>query len=173
LKLYLLAAPASPDAEKVKRQIYALEYRQEKAQKEVIAKREEQERKRREEEAKASDISRLTGSWCGSWMGCGWETTVSGTTIEFSKYECWDDSPRRGGECSQKTWQVVFRGNVRGNEIRGLFFVEPILRRCPDLPMTGKVLSNDRLQLTHPSLATGWPSCTVLSQPWTTTFSRQ
>lgn len=181
LKLYLLAAPAALDADKVKEQIYALEVRGEKAQKEVIAKKEEQDRKRREEETKASDPARLTGDWCASnYLGCGWKTKVSGSTIEFLSYQCFDDNPRRGGECRQKTWQVVFRGDVRGNEIAGEYFPAPHpALDCPGHPMTGKVLGNDRLQLTfrQPRSSQKGPSgawCPDDAGPQsTTTFTRQ
>lgn len=82
LKLYLLAAPNAPDAEKVKDQIYALEYRQERARKDAQdkadetrrqeqARREADERRRREAEAaeQAKQRSRqifaslTTGRW--------------------------------------------------------------------------------------------------------------
>ncbi len=67
LNLYLLAAPASSDTEKVKRQIYALEYRQERAGKEAATKRQEQEAKARVEDAKRKAEEdgrrRLEGPW--------------------------------------------------------------------------------------------------------------
>jgi len=177
LKLYLLAAPAAPDAEKVKEQIYVLEVRQEKAQKETATRKEEQERKRREEEAKALDISRFVGSWCSNnYFGCEWRTRVSGTTIEFLLHcaRC----PHNG--------QVVFRGNVRGSEIAGEHFHPPPFLEtfpgnplCPGHPMTGKVLGNDLLQLTFrfPMSAQKGPSgvwCPdAAGVQWTTTFTRQ
>lgn len=67
LKLYLLAAPRAQDSEKVKEQIYALEYRQEKARKDALAAREEQERKRREEQAKAAEEQEKFGHWLSDW----------------------------------------------------------------------------------------------------------
>lgn len=181
LKFYLLAAPNAPDVQNVRDQIYALEYRHEKASKDAIARKDEEDRKRREEEAKALDISRLAGTWCASnFLGCEWKTTVSGTIIEFLSYECFDDNPRRMGECRQKTWQVVFRGDVRGNEIAGEYFPAPHpALDCPGHPMTGKVLGNDRLQLTfrHPRSAQkgssgAWCPDDAGSQS-TTIFTRQ
>jgi hypothetical protein len=82
LKFYLLAAPNVPDAEKVKDQIYTLEYKQEKAQKETSTKRQamEQEQQRAKE---AANPQQLAGTWI-------WEKglinnpvqiTVSGNTI--------------------------------------------------------------------------------------------
>ncbi len=58
LKLYLLAAPNAQDARKVQDQIYSIEYRQEKAAKEIAAKaRAEQER------LKPPTTQDLTGTW--------------------------------------------------------------------------------------------------------------
>ena len=67
LKLYLLAAPRAQDADKVKEQIYALEYRQEKVRKDAVAAQEEQDRKRKEQEAKASEEQAKYGHWLGDW----------------------------------------------------------------------------------------------------------
>jgi tetratricopeptide (TPR) repeat protein len=63
LKLYLLAAPNDPDADKVKDQIYALEYKQERAKKDTSAKRqaEEQERQRLAEQKVSAE--QLNGRW--------------------------------------------------------------------------------------------------------------
>ncbi len=58
LKLYLLAAPNAQDARKVQDQIYSIEYRQEKAAKEIAAKaRAEQER------LKPPTAQELAGTW--------------------------------------------------------------------------------------------------------------
>lgn len=62
LKLYLLAAPGAPDAEKIKEQIYALEYRQERAGKEAISKKEEQERKSWRDGLEQL-LTRMRGEW--------------------------------------------------------------------------------------------------------------
>lgn len=87
MKLYLSSAPNAADAAKVREQIYAIEYRQEKAQKDAAAAAQEQQRRRAEEEARARDPARLAGEWCyedqrGS-RYCGWELRVSGDTIEM------------------------------------------------------------------------------------------
>ncbi len=78
LKLYLLAAPNAPDADKIKDQIYALEYREERARKDAQDKadearrqeqarldrerREAEERRRAEEQSKAM-AQKLNGQW--------------------------------------------------------------------------------------------------------------
>ena len=76
LKLYLLAAPAAPDADKVKGQIYALEVRQEKAAQEKAA-RDDVAQRQREEQLRAQrwldsiNGARFTfqdGPWPGSSM---------------------------------------------------------------------------------------------------------
>lgn len=96
LKLYLLAAPKAPDADKIKDQIYALEYRQERARKEEQeraeetrrreqarrdaeeqerrrqeqARREAEERQRRVEQEKREE-AQLVQSLSGTWRnGC-------------------------------------------------------------------------------------------------------
>lgn len=85
LKLYLLAAPNAPDADKVKDQIYALELRQEKTQKQASAASQEQERRIREQETKAADPGRLAGEWClvKDKRYCEWTIKVSGDIAEF------------------------------------------------------------------------------------------
>ncbi len=146
LKLYLLAAPRASDADKVKDQIYTLELRQEKAQRDAVAAREEQERKRREEEAKASDPARLAGEWCGDMIkgkvSCGneYKTRISGTTIEFSMYP-WHNR-----------WVVIFRGEVRGNKIEGvnITYDGGGTSDCSaTTPMTGTVINDNRIELDY------------------------
>jgi hypothetical protein len=144
LRLYLLAAPAAPDAEKVKEQIYVLEVRQEKAQKETAARKEEQDRKRREEETKAADPVRLAGDWCeltpSGGMLCGNDQRtikVSGTRFEI--WEMW-----QGG-------RLEFEGTIRGEELKGSYISRRFRNiNCPDqpMPMQGRIISDgNRIEL--------------------------
>lgn len=92
LKLYLLAAPASPDADKVKRQIYVLEYQQEKAQKEAATKRQEQEAKARVEAEKKAQASSLVGYWRDSGGGLNL-FKVDGNSFTITRVMgCWSMS---------------------------------------------------------------------------------
>lgn len=108
LKLYLLAAPNAPDAEKIKDQIYALEYRQERARKEeqerveetrrkeaVKREAEEQERRRQEQarrereererrESMARDeLARLAGRWRVDTYGGIFDIRITGGACEI------------------------------------------------------------------------------------------
>ena len=141
LRLYLLAAPAAPDVEKVKEQIYVLEVRQEKVQKETAARKEEQDRKRREEEAKAVDPARLAGDWCelapSGGMSCGNDQRtikVSGT-----HFEIWG-----GG-------RIEFEGTIRGEELNGSYISRRFRNiNCPDqsMAMQGKIMADsNRIEL--------------------------
>lgn len=149
LKFYLLAAPAAPDADKIKEQIYALEYRQERAGKEAIAKREEQERKRREDEAKASAPARLAGTWCED-SGCriAWEVKVSGDMVEF--LQCCDNDGR--------TYLRIFRGKVANERISGTSFINGPSGTCEAPLTTEATVSPDRnrIELVHVSSYNGW-----------------
>jgi tetratricopeptide (TPR) repeat protein len=135
LKLYLLAAPNDPDADKVKDQIYALEYKQEKAKKEMSTKRqaEEQERQRlAEQKASAeklngrwvTDRGRQTNASCGYTfpdIGGLYVIKVRESQIEISILQ---SSSSWCGETSFR-WPrypldlVVFRGTIRNNQITG------------------------------------------------------
>lgn len=178
-RLYLLTEPSQKDAAQVRDRLVELQYLQERAQKQQAARQQKaviEAAARKNEESDAVGISRLAGNWCASNLfGCGWETRISGMSIEFSKYECFDLDPRRLGRCSQKTWQVVFRGEVGSNEIAGVYFPEPGLG-CPGRPMTGKVLGDDRILLTFPDggLVPVPPQC-LNGSPFqkTTTFTRR
>ena len=117
LKLYLLAAPASPDAEKVKRQIFALEYRQERAAKEAVVKREEQEAKARVEDAKRKAEEdgrrRLEGPWA-----TGFDPAYSIDTYRLSLSQnevriYWTGFCSRGRCETANT--LTFRGLLRGD----------------------------------------------------------
>lgn len=148
LKLYLLAAPSAADAQNVQDQIYALEYRQEKAQQEAVARKEAQERKRREEGAKASDPARLAGDWCylhpsGELWCEGYHRRmirVSGTSFEI-----WEKNLQ--GE------RIEFRGTIQGENLNGSW-IGSIFRMssCPDqpMPMQGKIASDgNRIELSY------------------------
>ena len=99
LKLYLLAASASPDAEKIKRQIYALEYRQEKAAKEASTKRQEQEaRARAKAEGKAGAPS-LAGYWRDV-VGSRYLFKVDGNSFTVTRVMgCWRPPSQDWGAC--------------------------------------------------------------------------
>ena len=99
LKFYLLAAPNAPDAQNVRDQIYALEYRQEKAQKETVAKTEEQERKRLEEEAKKARTSSLAGYWRDV-VGSRYLFKVDGNSFTVTRVMgCWRPPSQEWGAC--------------------------------------------------------------------------
>lgn len=104
LKLYLLAAPRANDAEKVRAQVYALEYLQEKAQKDAAARRDAEEAKaaadqrRRDEEKRAK--MRAIESWAGIWkMGNSmrWQVTISGNNINIAYYDSYNFKTQRWG----------------------------------------------------------------------------
>ncbi|MBI2358410.1 MAG: tetratricopeptide repeat protein, partial [Deltaproteobacteria bacterium] len=132
LKLYLLASPASPDTDKVKRQIYALEYRQERAGKDAVAKGEEQERKRREEENQRRQQAMLISGLAGAWQTSNsrFQVSVSGKSILITKTATWSppdrvwipvegDPPRYG-----RQFGLQFRGEIEGFSIRGVSEVD-------------------------------------------------
>ncbi len=141
LKLYLLAAPAAPDADKIKDQIYTLELRQEKAQRDAVAARDEQERKRREEEAKVSDPARIAGEWCGLVDGdlrcMGTQITVKGTHFEIVTSGSYER----------------FSGTIQGDELTGSFYSFLFgVSNCPaqPFPFRGRITSGgNRIELSY------------------------
>ncbi len=115
LKFYLLAAPNAPDAQNVRDQIYALEYRQEKAQRDAATRRHTEEAKaaaeqrRRDEEQRAK--MRTIESWSGIWAtgGMRWQVTISGNNINIAYYESYNYRTQRWGSnhpCPEN-WQGV------------------------------------------------------------------
>jgi tetratricopeptide (TPR) repeat protein len=66
LKLYLVAAPNAPDAQKVNDQIVALEYRLERSQKESVEKKEKAAQKSAEEDVYRRNLGFLVGRWNGT-----------------------------------------------------------------------------------------------------------
>jgi len=154
LKLYLLAAPTAPDADKVKDQIYTLELRQEKAQRDAVAAREEQERKRREEEAKASDPARIAGEWCGLVDGdlrcMGTQITVKGTNVEIVTSGSYER----------------FSGTIQGDELTGSFYSYLFgVSYCPaqPFPFRGRITSGgNRIELSY-TQPRALNQCTVTS----------
>jgi tetratricopeptide (TPR) repeat protein len=162
LKFYLLAAPAARDTDKIKEQIYALEYRQKKAGKEAVAKREEQERKRREEQAKASDPARLAGDWCylhpsgEVWCDGNHRRTIRVTGASF---EIWEETLQGR--------RIAFRGTIQGEDLNGSY--SPSIFRvsnCPDqlMLMQGKITSGgNRIELSYTQVAGHTRACVVTS----------
>jgi tetratricopeptide (TPR) repeat protein len=126
LRLYLLAAPAAPDAEKVKEQIYALEVRQEKAARDAVAERQKEEQQRlvrqREEEARTS-IQGLAGTWVTSEPPLyRYAITVRGSSIEIVLNEQYN--PVRNEWLHWRRWGYTepaqtWRGEVEKLAIRG------------------------------------------------------
>jgi hypothetical protein len=99
LKFYLLAAPGAADAEKIKEQIYALEYRQEKAQKETATKRQEQEAKARVEAEKKAQASSLAGYWRDV-VGSRYLFKVDGNSFTVTRVMgCWRPPSQEWGTC--------------------------------------------------------------------------
>lgn len=160
LKFYLLAAPNAPDAQNVKDQIYALEYRQEKGQRETVAKKEEQDRKRREEEARAINPARLVGKWCKEISGIvncqtPYYMSVSGNTFEIVMTDRW---VRNGN------W-LLFHGTVKGDQLAG--FSRPFIfglgaHSCPpqQVPMQGRISPDGkRMEITHTQVGAIYDNC--------------
>ena len=160
LKFYLLAAPNAPDRQNVRNQVYALEYRQEKAQKEAVARKEEQDRKRREEEARAIDPARLVGRWCQEINGTvtcqtPYQMSVSGNTFEIVMID------RLVGNGN---W-LIFHGTVKGDQLAG--FSRPFIfgigaHSCPpqQVPMQGRISPDGkRMEITHTQVGAIYDNC--------------
>lgn len=166
LKWYLLAAPGAPDAEKVRDQIYALEYRQERAKKETREKAEQESRqleeaKRQVEEAKRRDaatLASLSGRWKqrgGYFVGKGYDYTIYQLTIVGNdQFELvplgildWDGDwiPHDDGKNS---WLSYFVGRLSGGQLTGRAFGDAGTDRLgcprPQGSFTGEVLAQGR-----------------------------
>ncbi len=99
LKLYLLAAPASSDAEKIKRQIYALEYREEKAAKEAGTKRQEQEARAGAKAERKAGVPSLAGYWRDT-IGSRYLFKVDGNSFTVTRVMgCWRPPSQEWGAC--------------------------------------------------------------------------
>jgi tetratricopeptide (TPR) repeat protein len=130
LRLYLLASPDAPDGRKVQDQIYALEYRQEKARKETAEKR----------ESEKQIIAALPGDW-GYQHGHhrteerGQVMAPAQIRISGNRIEILNKSYMRG-------WFLAFRGYITGNKITG-YCLWPPVDECPNLesefPMTALI----------------------------------
>jgi hypothetical protein len=168
LKLYLLAAPNAPDAQNVRDQIYALELREEKAQKESVAAREEQERKRREEEARASDPARLAGEWCilhpSGELWCSGHIHL--IKVSGNSFEIWNDYITGGGSGPVAS-RVQFRGTIRGDDLIGSYIPSIYsISNCPGqpMPMQGKIVAGrNRIELSYSDVGGLTRDCVVTS----------
>lgn len=147
LKLYLVAAPNAPDAQKVIDRISALEYRLERSQKEAISRNQEEERKRSEEDAKARDPARLAGAWCPiAWLrdgGCGLPMELK---INGSNFEIWTDlysSAPNPANFRLPPVDRIWYGTVAGDNLQGKFrmFVSTKCSSYAESVMEGKVTS--------------------------------
>lgn len=157
-KLYLLASPSAPDAGNVKDQIYALEVKQEKAQRDSVAVAQEQQRRRQEEEARAANPARLAGDWCvlhpSGQVWC--EGHLRQIRISGNAFEIWE----RG--------RIEFRGTVRGDELTGSYSPSVLLlghlANCTDqpLPMQGRVSRDgNQIDLSYTNVANIERNCTI------------
>lgn len=120
LKLYLLAAPNAPDTKEVRSLVFEIEYRQERAQREVRekteearrqeqARREAEEQTRREREERArreaegiQALRQLAGVWRNPDTGSTYVVTLSDTQFEARGSGGW-----------------IFRGTIASSSIEG------------------------------------------------------
>ncbi len=118
LKFYLLAAPNAPDAQNVRDQIYALEYRQEKAQKEATGQREAEELQRHAQEAYQRNLGFLAGRWYGTVITHYERLVPPGRT---TKYDIVADVTIDGKEIKitqieTEKRSILIRGRITGND---------------------------------------------------------
>lgn len=121
LKLYLLAAPNDPDIDKAKDQIYALEYKQEKAKKEVSAKRQAEEQERQRLAEQKAQAAQLIGRWeiaynpdYGSYRLFLIE--ITGDQIVIRKIGFGE---KNSGFHNHQINLTIFSGTIQGNRIAG------------------------------------------------------
>ena len=138
---YLNLNPQASDRSTIEDRIIKLEYRQEKARKEILKKQEAEKQKRRDE----TRPLRLAGDWCclkedGS-VNCYdyAKIKVVGTTIEVTF------------PTTYKNYPIRFSGQIQGNKISGSCY-NPSRGGCPEIrtSMTG-IVSNDgqRIELSY------------------------
>jgi tetratricopeptide (TPR) repeat protein len=152
LKFYLFSAPGAPDAEKIKEQIYALEYRQEKTGKEAATKRQEQETKSRVEAEKKARTSSLGGYWRDS-IGHRYLFKVDGNSFTVTRVmACWRLPSQEWGTCPDlrpDNTLFVF-GTINNDRLSG-YGVNPHNHR------TRQVINPDGSSLACPVAAGNYP----------------
>jgi len=117
LKFYLLAAPNAPDAQNVRDQIYALEYRQEKAGKQAAeAARAKAAEQRERDEGKMAKMRALE-SWSGIWEDQGgtmrWRVSIQGNSINIGYHDHYNFKYRTWGSNHSCPWG--WRGTISEN----------------------------------------------------------
>lgn len=135
LKFYAMAAPEAADAAKAKEHSYELEYRYEKAQKELIAKREAEERvlqeqQRREAEAREAEarrqraIEQVTSNLSGTWIAeSSYRFRYLASLQEHEIELVWTDVDWGSGwRKAQATTR--FRGTIQELQITGQYEIE-------------------------------------------------
>ncbi len=122
-RLYLLAAPSTPDAQQVRTRIFGLEYKAER-EKEETAKAEQQRMARQREEEARTTIQGLAGNWISDEGTDRYVITVSGSSIEIVYSEMYNPVRKEwlhwrqyGFSAPPQTW----RGNMEKLQIRGTF----------------------------------------------------
>lgn len=118
LKLYLLAAPDATDSGKVKDQIYALEYRQEKARKEARDRADEVRQANEQSTRQQISLSSLSGMW--QLYDHHWQLKATGAN-EFEFVPVWIAFPELGGkrETITKATSGYFVGSIQGAKLSG------------------------------------------------------
>jgi tetratricopeptide (TPR) repeat protein len=138
LKLYLLAAPNDPDTDKVKDQIYALEYKKEKAQKEISAKRQAEEQERQRLAEQKASAERLNGRWVTGReimsfeRGCAqnflYEGDLYSITVKDNQIDIYGlqySSANCSGSFRYPRYPfklLVFRGTIQDNQVAGTMY---------------------------------------------------
>jgi tetratricopeptide (TPR) repeat protein len=122
LKFYLLAAPAAPDADKIKDQIYALEVRQEKAAqekaaKDAVAQRQREEQLREQRWLDSINGARFTvqlGPWPKSSMRFIRTIDIKGREVIFGEIAYYGSDVQYN--VPSGTWMEDGRATLRGRE---------------------------------------------------------